>query len=154
MAMIQYYGTGRRKTATARAFLRPTKTLGKATKAAKAVDATDADGGEGAGTLTINGGSLVDYFPRETSRMIVRGPFVETDIPLNRFDMIITVKGGGETGQAGAICHAISRALVKYDETLKKALRSKGFITRDSRMKERKKVGKPSARASKQFSKR
>lgn len=148
MAMIQYYGTGRRKTATARAFLRPTKTIGKAAKAA------EAEGGEGTGTVTINGGSLADYFPRETSRMIVRGPFVEANLPLGRFDMIITVKGGGETGQAGAICHAISRALVKYDETLKKALRAKGFMTRDSRMKERKKVGKPSARASKQFSKR
>jgi small subunit ribosomal protein S9 len=148
MAMIQYYGTGRRKTATARAFLRPTKALGKA--AAKA----EGSEGEGTGTVTINGGTLSDYFPRETSRMIVRAPLVKVNLPFNRFDMIITVKGGGETGQAGAICHAISRALVKYDETLKKSLREEGFITRDSRMKERKKVGKPSARASKQFSKR
>lgn len=145
MAMIQYYGTGRRKTATARAFLRPAKALGKAAK-----------GSEGAGSIamTINGISLDDYFPRETSRMIVRGPFVEVNLPLDRFNMVITVKGGGETGQAGAVCHAIARALVKYDESLKKVLRSKGYITRDSRMKERKKVGKPSARASKQFSKR
>lgn len=150
MAMIQYYGTGRRKTATARAFLRPTKALGKA--ASKA--AAEGSEGEGTGTVTINGGSLADYFPRETSRMIVRGPLVKANLPFNRFDMIITVKGGGETGQAGAICHAISRALVKYDETLKKTLREEGFMTRDSRMKERKKVGKPSARASKQFSKR
>jgi small subunit ribosomal protein S9 len=151
MAMIQYYGTGRRKTATARAFLRPTKALSKG--------ATKSEGegeGEGEGTLamSINGCSLDEYFPRETSRMIVRGPLVKANMPFNRFDMIITVKGGGETGQAGAICHAISRALVKYDETLKKTLREEGFITRDSRMKERKKVGKPSARASKQFSKR
>ncbi len=144
MAMIQYYGTGRRKTATARAFLRPAKALGKAAKTSD----------EGSGGISINGISLDDYFPRETSRMIVRGPFVETNVPLDRFNMLITVKGGGETGQAGAVCHAIARALVKYDETLKKVLRSKGFITRDSRMKERKKVGKPGARASKQFSKR
>lgn len=145
MAMIQYYGTGRRKTATARAFLRPAKALGKAAKSSD---------GQGSAAMTINGISLDDYFPRETSRMIVRGPFVEVNLPLDRFNMIITVKGGGETGQAGAVCHAIARALVKYDESLKKVLRSKGYITRDSRMKERKKVGKPSARASKQFSKR
>ncbi|MBX9587064.1 MAG: 30S ribosomal protein S9 [Gammaproteobacteria bacterium] len=147
MAMIQYYGTGRRKTATARAFLRPSKAL----KAAKASEGSE---GQGSGAMTINGISLDDYFPRETSRMLVRGPLVEASVPLDRFNMIITVKGGGETGQAGAVCHAIARALVKYDESLKKVLRSKGFITRDSRMKERKKVGKPGARASKQFSKR
>lgn len=145
MAIVQYYGTGRRKTATARVFLRPVKSIGKAAKA---------DDGEGSGTVTVNGGSLDEYFPRETSRMIVRGPLVKANLPFNRFDMIITVKGGGETGQAGAICHAISRALVKYDESLKKILREEGFMTRDSRMKERKKVGKPGARASKQFSKR
>ncbi len=148
MAMIQYYGTGRRKTATARAFLRPTKALGKTAKTSEGSE------GQGSSSMTINGITLDNYFPRETSRMIVRGPFVEANLPLDRFNMIITVKGGGETGQAGAVCHAIARALVKYDESLKKVLRSKGYITRDSRMKERKKVGKPGARASKQFSKR
>lgn len=143
MAMTQYYGTGRRKTATARAFLRPINTVSK-----------KKGEGEGTGTMTINGASIADYFSRETSRIIVEAPLLKVNLPVSRFDMVITVKGGGETGQAGAISHAISRALVKYDESLKKSLREEGFMTRDSRMKERKKVGKPSARASKQFSKR
>jgi small subunit ribosomal protein S9 len=129
----QYYATGRRKTATARAFLRSKKATGK---------------------FTINGRTVHDYFGPETLRMLVHLPLIEAGIPEDRFDMVVTVKGGGGSGQAGAVCHAISRALVKYDESLRKVLRARGLLTRDSRMKERKKVGKPSARASKQFSKR
>ncbi len=133
MAMIQYYGTGRRKTATARAFLRTTKATGK---------------------VSINGKSVADYFGRETSRMLIQQPIIKANLPLDRFDMIITVKGGGGNGQAGAICHAISRALVKYDIGLIKTLREDGLLTRDSRMKERDKVGQKGARAMPQFSKR
>lgn len=132
-ATVSYNATGRRKTSIARAFLRTSKASGK---------------------ITINGRTVADYFGRETSRMLIQQPMIKANIPFDRFDMIITVKGGGSNGQAGAISHAISRALVKYDNTLIKTLREDKLLTRDSRMKERKKVGKPGARASKQFSKR
>jgi len=132
-ATVSYNATGRRKTSIARAFLRTTKATGK---------------------VTINGRTVADYFGRETSRMLIQQPMIKANIPFDRFDMMITVKGGGGNGQAGAICHAIARALVKYDNSLIKTLREDGLLTRDSRMKERKKVGKPGARASKQFSKR
>ncbi|WP_043765024.1 30S ribosomal protein S9 [Algiphilus aromaticivorans] len=131
MSATQNYGTGRRKTAAARVFLRP-----------------------GSGSITVNGKSLEDYFGgRETSRMIVRQP-LETVESLDRFDFYITVAGGGPSGQAGAIRHGIARALADYDPELKSPLRQAGFITRDPRAVERKKVGKRKARRSVQFSKR
>ena len=131
MSVTQNYGTGRRKTAAARVFLRP-----------------------GTGSITVNGKSLEDYFGgRETSRMIVRQP-LETVESLDRFDFHITVSGGGPSGQAGAIRHGIARALADYDAELKSPLRQAGFITRDPRAVERKKVGKRKARRSVQFSKR
>jgi small subunit ribosomal protein S9 len=131
MSATQNYGTGRRKTAAARVFLRP-----------------------GSGSITVNGKSLEDYFGgRETSRMIVRQP-LETVESLDRFDFYITVAGGGPSGQAGAIRHGIARALADYDPEMKSPLRQAGFITRDPRAVERKKVGKRKARRSVQFSKR
>jgi small subunit ribosomal protein S9 len=131
MSATQNYGTGRRKTAAARVFLRP-----------------------GSGTITVNGKSLEDYFGgRETSRMIVRQP-LETVESLDRFDFYVTVSGGGPSGQAGAIRHGIARALADYDPEMKPPLRQAGFITRDPRAVERKKVGKRKARRSVQFSKR
>jgi small subunit ribosomal protein S9 len=125
----QKYGTGRRKTAAARVFLRP-----------------------GKGAITINGKSVEDYFGRETSRMLVRQPLEIAD-SLTRFDLKITVSGGN-TGQAGAIRLGISRALVEYDESLKGELRKAGFMTRDAREVERKKVGFHKARRGTQYSKR
>jgi small subunit ribosomal protein S9 len=125
-----YYATGRRKSSTARVFLKA-----------------------GSGKLTINTRSLEDYFGRETSRMVVRQPLVLVDM-LSTFDLNITVRGGGNNGQAGAIRHGISRALVEYNNELKSELRKAGFITRDARAVERKKIGLHKARKRPQFSKR
>lgn len=125
-----YYATGRRKSSTARVFLKP-----------------------GTGNLTINTRSLEDYFGRETSRMVVRQPLELVDM-LNNVDLKITVRGGGNNGQAGAIRHGISRALVEYNSELKSELRKAGFITRDARSVERKKIGLHKARKKPQFSKR
>ena len=126
----QYYGTGRRKTAIARVFLKP-----------------------GKGAIVVNKKPVDEFFSRETGRMIVRQPLVLTN-HLGTFDINVNVHGGGESGQAGAVRHGISRALVVYDETLKPALRKAGLVTRDAREVERKKVGLHKARRRKQFSKR
>lgn len=126
----QRYGTGRRKTAAARVFLRP-----------------------GKGSIEINGKSIEAYFGRETSRMLVRQPLEVSD-SVGRFDIKVTVAGGGPSGQAGAIRHGISRALVSYDESLKSGLRAAGLVTRDAREVERKKVGLHKARRATQYSKR
>lgn len=130
MAIQQNYGTGRRKSAAARVFLR-----------------------KGSGTITVNGKALDQFFGRETSRMIVRQP-LELTQSQDKFDVLVTVEGGGMTGQAGAIRLGIARALVEYDETLKPQLRQAGFMTRDSRAVERKKVGLHKARRATQYSKR
>ncbi|TVQ68120.1 30S ribosomal protein S9 [Nitrincola schmidtii] len=130
MSTTQYYGTGRRKTSTARVFLRP-----------------------GTGKVTINQRTMENYFGRETARMIVMQPLQLTGNS-EKFDVYVTVAGGGGFGQAGAIRHGITRALMEYDETLRPALREAGFVTRDSRMVERKKVGLRKARKRPQFSKR
>jgi len=125
-----YYATGRRKSSTARVFMKP-----------------------GSGNLTINTRSLEEYFGRETSRMVVRQPLELVDM-LDKFDIKITVRGGGNNGQAGAIRHGITRALTEYDSELKTELRKAGFITRDARAVERKKIGLHKARKRPQFSKR
>ena len=125
------YGTGRRKSSTARVHLIP----------------------NGTGAITVNGRTLDDYFGLETLKLIVRQPLNLTDT-LNRFDVIVNVTGGGYTGQAGAIRHGISRALLKVSEEYKPALKAAGFLTRDPRMKERKKYGLKAARRAPQFSKR
>lgn len=125
-----YYGTGRRKTSTARVHLKP-----------------------GSGKITINDRSIDEFFGRETGRMIVRQP-LELVQMVSTFDVDVAVEGGGITGQAGAIRHGITRALMEYDETLRKPLRVAGFVTRDAREVERKKVGHRKARRSPQFSKR
>ena len=130
MATSQHYGTGRRKSSTARVFLRP-----------------------GKGSIVVNERSLDTFFGRETSRMIVRQPLVLTKMA-EKFDIMVTVEGGGNTGQAGAIRLGIARALVEYDENLKPELRKAGFMTRDAREVERKKVGLHKARRATQFSKR
>ncbi len=130
MAATQYYGTGRRKTSTARVFLR-----------------------SGTGTIQINKKSIDAYFGRETARMVVRQPLELTE-SLEKFDVIVNVKGGGGSGQAGAIRHGITRALMQYDETLRPTLRQAGYVTRDAREVERKKVGLRKARKKPQFSKR
>ena len=130
MATTQNYGTGRRKTSTARVFLRP-----------------------GSGQITINGKALDDYFGRQTSRMVVRQPLQLVEMA-EKFAIVITVEGGGASGQAGAIRHGITRALVEYDENLKGDLRRAGYVTRDAREVERKKVGLRKARKRPQFSKR
>jgi small subunit ribosomal protein S9 len=130
MATTQNYGTGRRKTSTARVFLRP-----------------------GSGQITINGKTLDDYFGRQTSRMVVRQPLELVEM-IEKFDVTITVEGGGASGQAGAIRHGITRALVEYDENLKGDLRRAGYVTRDAREVERKKVGLRKARKRPQYSKR
>ncbi len=130
MANEVYYSTGRRKSSAARVFLK-----------------------RGNGEITINNRTLDQYFGRETGRMIVRQP-LETLEMLDQFDFNITVKGGGISGQAGAIRHGITRALMEYDETLRKTLRGAGFVTRDAREVERKKVGLRKARRATQFSKR
>ncbi|MEE2729237.1 MAG: 30S ribosomal protein S9 [Ketobacter sp.] len=124
------YGTGRRKTAAARVFLKP-----------------------GSGNISINGRSLDQYFGRETARMVVRQPLELVEVG-DKFDVYVTVKGGGGSGQAGAIRHGITRALMEYDETLRATLRKAGFVTRDAREVERKKVGLRKARKRPQFSKR
>jgi len=130
MAVTQHYGTGRRKSSTARVFIR-----------------------KGAGSITVNNRSLDTYFGRETSRMVVRQPLELTETQ-DQFDITVTVKGGGGTGQAGAIRLGITRALMEYDETLRGDLRKAGFVTRDARRVERKKVGLHKARKRPQFSKR
>ncbi|MBL1320057.1 MAG: 30S ribosomal protein S9 [Methylophaga sp.] len=125
-----YYATGRRKSSTARVFMKA-----------------------GTGKLTINTRTIEDYFGRETSRMVVRQPLELVEM-LGKVDLKITVRGGGNNGQAGAIRHGISRALVEYDSELKSGLRKAGFITRDARAVERKKIGLHKARKRPQFSKR
>ncbi|MES1928252.1 30S ribosomal protein S9 [Salinisphaera dokdonensis CL-ES53] len=130
MATEQAYGTGRRKTATARVFIKP-----------------------GSGQITVNKKSLDDYFGRPTSRMIVRQALEATDAT-GRFDINVTVAGGGPNGQAGAIRHGLSRALVQYDEMMRAPLRAAGYMTRDARKVERKKIGLHKARKSPQYSKR
>ena len=130
MAIQQNYGTGRRKSSTARVFLR-----------------------KGSGNITINERPIDEFFGRETARMIVRQPLQLTQ-STEKFDVMVTVEGGGTTGQAGAIRLGIARALVEYDETLKADLRKAGFMTRDAREVERKKVGLHKARRATQFSKR
>ncbi|MFM7397217.1 MAG: 30S ribosomal protein S9 [Gammaproteobacteria bacterium] len=124
------YGTGRRKTSSARVFLKP-----------------------GTGKITINARSIENFFGRETGRMIVRQPLELTGL-IGRFDVDVTVAGGGITGQAGAIRHGITRALIEFDETLRSPLRAAGFVTRDAREVERKKVGRRKARRGPQYSKR
>jgi small subunit ribosomal protein S9 len=130
MVAKSFYGTGRRKTSTARVFMKP-----------------------GKGIMTINDKSLEDYFGRKTSRMIVNQPLHLTDLA-NKFDIKITVEGGGINGQAGAIRLGLTRAIIQYDDSLKSSLREAGYVTRDAREVERKKVGKSKARRGKQFSKR
>ncbi len=130
MADTQYYGTGRRKTSTARVFLTP-----------------------GSGNITINRRSLESYFGREVARMIVRQPLELLEVS-DKFDVKVSVAGGGSFGQAGAIRHGITRALMQYDEENRTPLRKAGFVTRDSREVERKKVGLRKARKKPQFSKR
>lgn len=130
MATSQNYGTGRRKSSTARVFLR-----------------------SGKGAIVINGRTIEEFFGRETSRMIVRQPLELTKMT-DKFDVSVTVEGGGITGQAGAIRLGIARALVEYNDTLKPELRKAGFMTRDAREVERKKVGLHKARRATQFSKR
>jgi len=130
MATQANYGTGRRKTSAARVFLAP-----------------------GNGTITINGRTLENFFGRETARMVVRQP-LELTGNLDKMDVNVTVAGGGNTGQAGAIRHGIARALVEHDESLRPTLRQAGLLTRDARMVERKKVGLHKARKRPQFSKR
>ena len=126
----QYYGTGRRKSAVARVFLRP-----------------------GKGKIMVNGKPVEQFFSRETGRMIVRQP-LELANHLGTFDILVNVQGGGESGQAGAVRHGITRALINYDAALKPALKKAGLVTRDAREVERKKVGLHKARRRKQFSKR
>lgn len=128
--METQYGTGRRKSSSARVFLK-----------------------SGSGAITVNGRELDEYFGRKTARMVVRQPLVLVDMD-SKFDVSVTVKGGGTTGQAGAIRHGITRALIEYDEALREPLRKAGWVTRDARTVERKKVGLRKARKKPQFSKR
>ena len=130
MAAEQYYGTGRRKSSSARVFLKA-----------------------GNGAITINRRGIDEYFGRETSRMVVRQPLETVDMS-GKFDINVNVSGGGPSGQAGAIRLGITRALLKYDESFREALRKEGFVTRDARAVERKKVGLRKARRGVQFSKR
>ncbi|MFV0477202.1 MAG: 30S ribosomal protein S9 [Parahaliea sp.] len=130
MSVSQYYGTGRRKTSTARVFLQ-----------------------NGAGNITVNKRPLDQYFGREVARMIVRQPLELVDLT-DKFDINVTVAGGGGFGQAGAIRHGITRALMEYDESLRGSLRAAGYVTRDAREVERKKVGLRKARKRPQYSKR
>lgn len=130
MAVQTYYGTGRRKSSTARVHLIP-----------------------GKGVITVNDRSLDQYFGRETARMIVRQPFSAIEMQ-DKFDVIVNVSGGGPSGQAGAIRHGITRALLKYDTALRPTLRKAGFVTRDARAVERKKYGLHKARKRPQYSKR
>jgi len=130
MATTQYYGTGRRKTATARVFI-----------------------SKGTGNISINNRALDTYFGREVARMIVQQPLELVDL-VGKFDVKVTVAGGGSFGQAGAIRHGLTRALIAYDEELRSPLRKAGFVTRDARAVERKKVGLRKARKRPQYSKR
>ncbi len=130
MPDIQYYGTGRRKTSTARVYLRP-----------------------GAGNFEVNRKPFDQYFPNETLRMIIRQPLQLTETA-TKFDVLVNVAGGGPAGQAGAIRHGITRALIEYNGDLRPALKQAGLITRDPRIKERKKYGQKGARKRFQFSKR
>ena len=130
MAEIQYYGTGRRKTSTARVYLRP-----------------------GGGNFQVNRKTFESYFPNETLRMIIRQPLQLTETA-NKFDVMVNVAGGGPSGQAGAIRHGITRALIEYNGDLRPTLKQAGLITRDPRIKERKKYGQKGARKRFQFSKR
>ncbi|HEY0080700.1 MAG TPA: 30S ribosomal protein S9 [Pyrinomonadaceae bacterium] len=130
MADIQYYGTGRRKTSTARVYLRP-----------------------GAGDVLVNRKPFEQYFPNETLRMIIRQPLQLTDMA-TKFDILVNVDGGGPAGQAGAIRHGITRALIEFNADLRRTLKQAGLITRDPRIKERKKYGQKGARKRFQFSKR
>lgn len=130
MSDVQFYGTGRRKTAAARVFLRP-----------------------GSGSFEINGRSLDDYFPNEVLKMVIKQPLALTETG-EKFDIYATVEGGGSAGQAGAIRHGISRALLEYNLELRDRLKGEGLLTRDPRKKERKKYGQRGARARFQFSKR
>ncbi len=130
MADIQYYGTGRRKTSTARVYLRP-----------------------GSGKITVNRRDFDNYFPNEALRMIIRQPLRLTDTA-NKFDILVNVVGGGTAGQAGAVRHGITRALMEFNIDLRPTLKKAGLVTRDPRQKERKKYGQKGARARFQFSKR
>ena len=130
MATEVHYGTGRRKTSTARVFIK-----------------------KGKGNITVNKKPIDEFFDRDTARMIVRQPLEYTEL-IGKIDVTATVKGGGGSGQAGAIRHGLSRALLSYDENLRSALREKGCLTRDARKVERKKVGLKKARKATQFSKR
>lgn len=130
MTSIQYYGTGRRKNATARVFLRP-----------------------GGGEIKVNDRSLDEYFKRESLKLIIRQPLLLTETA-EKFNVLVRIQGGGMAGQAGAIRHGLSRALVDYNRELRPKLKDAGFLTRDSRAKERKKYGQRGARARFQFSKR
>jgi len=129
-AETTYYGTGKRKSSIARVWLKP-----------------------GTGKIMVNQKSLEEYFGRETSKMVVRQPLELTE-NVDKFDIYVTVKGGGDSGQAGAIKHGITKALLVVDTALRATLKTAGFITRDSRVKERKKYGRKAARARFQFSKR
>ena len=130
MADIQYYGTGRRKTSTARVYLRP-----------------------GTGEIKINRKAFDQYFPNQALRMVIRQPLTLTDTA-NKFDIVVNVAGGGPAGQAGAVCHGITRALMEFNADLRPALKDAGLVTRDPRAKERKKYGQKGARKRFQFSKR
>lgn len=130
MSQTHYYGTGRRKTSTARVFLKP-----------------------GKGEITVNDRPLDRFFGRQTARMIVRQPLELMNV-VDKFDVMVTVNGGGTTGQAGAIRHGLTRALMEYDEAMRPTLRKAGFVTRDAREVERKKVGLRKARRATQYSKR
>ncbi len=130
MADIQYYGTGRRKTSTARVYLRP-----------------------GSGEISVNRRPFDNYFPNEALRMIIRQPLSLTET-LGKFDILITVDGGGTAGQAGAVRHGITRALMEFNADLRPSLKKAGLVTRDPRQKERKKYGQKGARKRFQFSKR
>jgi small subunit ribosomal protein S9 len=130
MAAVSYYGTGKRKSSIARVWLKP-----------------------GAGKIMVNNKTLDEYFGRETSKMVVRQP-LELVEKVGEYDIYVTVQGGGDSGQAGAIKHGITKALLETDAELRGVLKKAGFITRDSRVKERKKYGRAAARARFQFSKR
>ena len=130
LALVEYYGTGRRKTSTARVHMRP-----------------------GSGVITVNHRTFDEYFPNEVLKMIIKQPLSLTETA-DKFDIVVTVDGGGPSGQAGAIRHGISRALQIFNVELRKRLKKAGLLTRDPRMKERKKYGQKGARARFQFSKR
>ena len=130
LALVEYYGTGRRKTSTARVHMRP-----------------------GSGVITVNHRTFDEYFPNEVLKMIIKQPLSLTETN-DKFDIVVSVDGGGPSGQAGAIRHGISRALQLYNMELRKRLKKAGLLTRDPRMKERKKYGQKGARARFQFSKR